>query len=146
MKICFTIFAVILAFHASSGQHLEPQRGDNLILIKVSSNQDSTYTAIGHALVTSGFALITDSREFKQFTTNPKILNQSFDIRYAVVVTIDGDWIKIAPMIHLQNTVENNPGVYKWYYKKSKYSTNSVVLSDIQKTFGPFGALHFNKI
>src|SRR5688572_18639082 len=109
MKMPFAILAVILVTHASLfGQRPEPQPGDNLILIKIDNHQDSIYSAVGHVLVSSGFALQTSSREFLQFTTNPKILHESFDIRYAVVVTIDGDWIKITPLIHIQNTIENN--------------------------------------
>lgn len=145
MKIYLTllVFAFLICSLSLYGQHLEPQPGDNIILIKANHNQDSIYTAIGRTLVESGFALNTSNKEFMQITTTPKILDQAADIRYAVVITIDDEWIKITPTMHTQQLTV---GAYQWYYRKSKSASNSIVLSDIQKTFSTFGQLHYNKI
>lgn len=131
---------IVISANTYAQPHTIPVNGDNTIVINSKGGPDSLYTAVGRALVSSGFVIQTDNRDFLQISTKPKQLSE-YDFSYDVSATINDNSITIIPTIHTTTVL----GTYAWYHIKAKGTKNGVVLQDILKTFDGIGQITYEK-
>lgn len=116
----------------------EPFKGANTIIFMSKISDDSLYTLVGRKLVSEGFSIDVNNREFMQMKTGPKE-SGSHDVRYSLTISVNkGEVTTRITMI-----TEGILGVHDWVYNKSKATIYYDVQTRVLNLLSEFGQVYY---
>lgn len=120
----------------------QPFKGANVIIFKSKISDDSLYTLVARKLVSEGFSIDVNNREFLQMRTDAMVTAiQMFDenatrLRIQLTIAIANRELIVRPTIITSN-------IFQWTYKRGKLLIFDNVQQIVLDLFSEFGEVYY---
>jgi hypothetical protein len=140
-KAVFLIF-LASAFGSRAQDMPVPFKGANVIVIDTGLPADEAYKKIGQKMVSEGFSIDVNNKEFHQMKTGPVVLSDYNNLKYQVTATVDNKGrVKLKAMIDMGPPIHET----EWTWYKAKGTKYHVVHDDILKKLNGLGTVLYSK-